>query len=332
MRYHRSEMLVCLHRAKIILSLLILSMLSIACGAAMEQAAAPAAEPVSREAAVEEQANFAVAGGALPPSSVPAADGASVPLEDYLARAVQAQETRVIIYTGDISLVVRDTEEAVKNITALADTQGGFVAGSNVYQAGEALQGSITVRVPAERYQDTLAQLREMALRVERESSSTQDVTEEFTDLQARKTNLEFTEQALQKLLEERQRVGSTSDILEVHRELTNIRGQIEQIEGRLRYLANQSALSTININLTPDILYQPISVAGWQPQGVAKEALQALIVALQGLANITIWLVIFFLPLLIILLLPVAAAAFIIRRWWKRRKGKGVPQAAAKA
>ena len=332
MRYNQSAIVVCLHRTKIVLFLLMLSMLSIACGAVMEQAVEPVAQSGESEAAFEEEASFAAAGEPLPPSSVPAADGASVPLEDYLARAVQAQEMRVIIYTGDISLVVRDTEEAVKNITALADTQGGFVAGSNVYQSGEALRGSITLRVPAERYQDTLAQLRDLALRVERESSSTQDVTEEFTDLQARKTNLEFTEQALQELLEERQRVGSTSDILEVHRELTNIRGQIEQIEGRLRYLANQSALSTITINLTPDILYQPISVAGWEPQGVAREALQALIIALQAVANIAIWLLIFVLPLLIVLLIPVAVVVFIIRWWWKRRKGKTAPPAAAKA
>lgn len=268
-------------------------------------------------------------------SSAGFGDGNSVPLEEYLANAVaQAQDTRVIIYTGDISLVVRDTREAMDNITQIATEQDGFVSGSNAFQSGDALRGSMTIRVPAERYQDTLTQLREMALRVERESTATQDVTEEFTDLQARKTNLEVAEGALQELLEERQRIGSTSDILEVHREMTNIRGQIEQIEGRLRYLANQSALSTITIQLTPDILYQPISVAGWEPQGVAKEAVQALIVALQGLANILIWFVIFVLPLLIILLIPVVVVIWLIRWWWRRRKSReqAGDQAAANA
>jgi len=262
---------------------------------------------------------------AVPASSAGSSDGNAVPLDVYLANAVaQAQDTaRVIIYTGDISLVVRDTREAMDNITQIAAEQGGFVSGSNVFESGDALRGSMTIRIPAERYQDTLSQLREMSLRVERESTSSQDVTEEFTDLQARKTNLEVAEKALQELLEERQRIGSTSDILEVHRELTNIRGQIEQIEGRLRYLANQAALSTITIQLTPDILYQPISVAGWEPQGVAREAVQALIVALQSLGTMVIWFVVLILPLLIILAILVTAVVWLIRWWLRRRRSR---------
>lgn len=307
----------------------IFSGLTIACGAAFEPSVPQAvfdrdggADYAAEAAPVEEAA--APAPAIAPDSSAGYVDGQSIPLEDYLARAVtQAEGIRVIIYTGHISLVVKDTPEAIEVISNLANEQGGFVAGSDVYQFNTVLRGSITIRVPAERYQDTLTRLREFALRVERENSSTQDVTEEFTDLQARKTNLEFTEAALQKLLDERQRVGSTSDILEVHRELTNIRGQIEQIEGRLRYLANQSALSTINIELIPDVLYQPVSIAGWEPQGVAKEALQALVVALQGLVNVLIWLVIFGLPLLIVLLIPLAVVVLVVRWWWKRYKAR---------
>jgi cell fate (sporulation/competence/biofilm development) regulator YlbF (YheA/YmcA/DUF963 family) len=193
----------------------------------------------------------------------------------------------------------------MKAVTDLALGQGGYVSASNIYQAGEVPRGSITIRVPAEKYPDTLEKLQALAIRVESENSGTEDVSEEYTDLQARKTNLEVTEKALQQLLEERQRVGSTSDILEVYRELTGVREQIEQIEGRLRYLANQAALSTITIDLIPDVLYQPVSVAGWEPQGVAKQAVQTLVAALQVLANILIWLIIFALPLLIIFLVP---------------------------
>jgi hypothetical protein len=251
------------------------------------------------------------------------ANGSSA-VDDVLDRAAgQPQGPRVIIYTGNLALVVKDTRTAVNNIAILAGEQGGYVSSSNIYQAGDVPRGSITIRVPAETYQVTLASLRDLAVRVERENTSTQDVTEEFTDLEARKTNLEFTEAALQELLEERQRVGKTSDILEVYRELTSIRGQIEQIEGRMRYLANQSALSTITIELIPDVLYQPVSVAGWEPQGVAKEALQALVAALQGLANLTIWLVILVLPLLIIALIPVIIVVWLIRWWWKRSRAR---------
>jgi hypothetical protein len=300
-------------------ALLFLAVGLVACSGSAMNAEAPAiSQAVAEDAYYEEE----MAAEAMPAEMDRSyADGASVPLEDFLASAAQAQEMRVIIYTGNISLVVRDTEETVAAITQLADEQGGYVSGANVYQGGEVLRGSMSIRVPAERYEAVMEQLRGLALRVERESASTQDVTEEYTDLHARKVNLEHTEAALQELLDERQRVGSTSDILEVHRELTNIRGQIEQIEGRMRYLANQAALSTINVEITPDVLYQPISVAGWEPTGVAKEALQALISALQSLTDLTIWLVIFALPLLVIFLIPLLVVVMIIRWWWKRRQ-----------
>jgi hypothetical protein len=313
-------------RSSLLLIVTILSTLTVACGGALTSSAptggnlAEPAMPVERfaeaEAPAAEEAGFddsAGGGGAL---------------DNLSANAVQqAQDSRVIIYTGNMSLTVDDTRQAVEAITSLANEQGGYVSGSNIYQAGEVPRGNITIRIPAENYQATVERLRTLAERVESETTNTQDVTEEFTDLEARKTNLEFTEAALQELLEERQQVGRTSDILEVYRELTNIRGQIEQIEGRLRYLSNQSALSTISIELIPDVLSQPVSVAGWEPQGVAKTALQSLITALQGIVNVLIWLGVFVLPLLIILAIPLVIAFFIIRSFWRRyRQRKGSP------
>jgi hypothetical protein len=304
----------------LLLILVVLSILTSACAMGAQPTTERIVEyvEVEREVVAGEPQYDATA--AVPGSGYVDSNGA---IDDVLASAVaQAQaETRVIIYTGDMTLVVKDTQEAIEAITNLADEKSGYVAGSNIHQYDDVPQGSITIRVPAERYQEVLADLRALAIRVQSESSNTQDVTEEFTDLQARKTNLEAAEESLRELLDERRRTGSTSDILEVHRELTNIRGQIEQIEGRLRYLTNQAALSTVTIDLIPDVLYQPVSVAGWEPQGVAKEALQALVAALQGLANLTIWLVILVLPLLIVLLIPVVAVVWIIRWWWRRRK-----------
>lgn len=259
-------------------------------------------------------------------------DGSAI--DDALTEAVaQSQQQRVIIYTGDLSLVVKDTEAAVTAIGTLTAQMGGYVSATNLYQTNEVPRGSVTIRVPAERYEETLVGLRALALRVESERSDSQDVTEEFTDLQARQANLEVAETALQKLLDERERVGSTEDILQVYRELTSIRGQIEQIEGRLRYLSNQAGLSTITISLTPDALYQPVQIAGWQPTGVAKEALQSLIFALQGVGNVVIWGAIFLLPLGVVLLIPVVVLALLIRWGWRRyqtRRQKKAAQANA--
>ena len=325
----------CLTRLEFLLILIALASLMTACSGAQQEAAYAPMPPSENGAASDSAMTEAPAAAPAEPSSE--SEGRLAPIEEILYSAAQPQDSRVIIYTGNISLVVNDTREAMTAITNLATEQQGYVSASNVYQAGDVPRGTITIRVPAESYLDTLEKLRALAVRVEAENSGTEDVSEEFTDLQARKANLEVTEKALQHLLEERQRVGSTSDILEVYRELTSVRGQIEEIEGRLRYLANKAALSTITIELIPDVLSQPVSVAGWEPQGVAKEALQTLVVALQGLANLTIWLVIFVLPMLIIFLIPVALIIWLIRAWWKRYKArKGPlstpPAAAAKA
>jgi len=255
---------------------------------------------------------------ALPPAPLEGADSGQQSIGEG-----QIEQPRVIIYTGNIELVVKDTAAAVQDITALAESVGGYVAEANIYHQEDVPRGTITIRIPAETYQQVLQQLRAMAVRVESERSSTQDVTEEFVDLEARKANLERTEAALQELLQTRQKTGRTQDILEVYRELTDVRGQIEQIQGRLNYLSRAAALSTIRITLTPDVLAQPITVAGWQPTGVAREALRALVDALQWIVNLWIWVIIFVLPLLVVLLGPVVVVLWVLVRWWKRRRAR---------
>ena len=308
-----------MNRTLLYLSLAITTVALFGCGSTLGQM-----EP--QRASLAPTALYVEAEKALPPAPAQ---------EDYLAEAPEAgfadesalptntpvQQDRVVIYTGNLSLVVQDTQEAVTAITDLAAEQGGYVSGANIYLDDDVMRGSITIRILAENYRDTMEKLREFAVRVESVNTNTQDVTEEFIDLEARKVNLEHTEEALQKLLDERQNVGRTQDILEVYRELTNIRGQIEQIEGRLRYLSNQSALSTITVELIPDILYQPVSVGGWEPRGVAKSALQSLVAALQGLISLLIWAVIFILPLLVIIFIPIGIIVLVIRSVVRRRR-----------
>ncbi len=234
---------------------------------------------------------------------------------------IQLDQPRLIVYTGNIDLIVKDTRQTIESITGIAEEAGGYVAGANMYTYSGAPQGSMTIKVPAESYQSVLQQLRDLAIRVERETSSTQDVTEEFVDLQARKANLEVTEQALQELLATRQKTGRTEDILEVYRELTNIRGQIEQIQGRLNYLERSAAMSTIEVALTPDELAQPLTVAGWEPSGTAREALRSLINAFQGFVDFWIWVIIFVLPVAIAWLLPPIIVIWLFVRWLRKRK-----------
>lgn len=236
--------------------------------------------------------------------------------------AVQEQPLpteRLIIRTGDLSLVVRDTEEAMAQIAQMAEANGGWVVSSNVYQSGErAKRGSITVRVPSSGFNSAMEAMKDLAVEVTNESTSGQDVTEEFVDLSLRLENLEATADRVRGFMEEAENV---EEALAVNQELSRLEGEIERIKGRVQFLSQSASYSTITVNLTPDALAQPIEVGGWRPQGVAREALEALVSTLQGLAEFLIWVVIYLLPVLLLLGIPAWLVVRFMRRRWSGRK-----------
>ncbi|MFQ5885855.1 MAG: DUF4349 domain-containing protein [Anaerolineae bacterium] len=231
---------------------------------------------------------------------------------------------RMIVWTGNISLIVKDVEGSLEEAEAIAKGLGGYVVSSNSWYQEEQLRARLTIRVPADSFDAAMARLRAMAVRVESRNVSTQDVTEEYTDLDSRLRNLEATERELLELLSEvRQRTHKAEEILAVHRELMNIRGQIEQVKGRMQYLEKMTAMATINIELIPSALARPLIVAGWQPAGTLASALRALIRALQFIVDIAIWAVIFILPILLLFLIPLALI-WLAWRQWRRRRAAG--------
>jgi len=229
------------------------------------------------------------------------------------------QPQRLIIRTADMSVVVTDTERAMASIVQMAEDNGGWVVNSNVFQVDEtAKTGNMTVRVPAEGFQSFIDAVQLMSVEVTRISTSGQDVTEDYVDLSSRLANLEATAERVRAFLDETKNV---EEALAVNQELSRLEGEIEVLKGRIKYLEQSSAFSTVTIDLTPDILSQPIEVGGWQPQGVARSAVEALISALQTLADIGIWLLIFLLPVLIIIAIPIWLLVTLVRKWRRRRK-----------
>ena len=229
---------------------------------------------------------------------------------------------RMIIWTGDISLIVKDAEESLEKAQAIAKGLGGYVVNSSSWFEEQQLRARLTIRVPAEEFDAAMAGLKDLAIRVENTNVSTQDVTEEYTDLDSRLRNLEATETELLELLTEvRERTGKAEDILAVHREVSSIRGQIEQVKGRMQYLETMTAMATIDIGLTPDALARPIVVAGWQPSGTAADALRTLVRTFQFVVDAAIWVIIYLLPTLVLIASPFVVLRWIWRRWRKRRE-----------
>lgn len=239
---------------------------------------------------------------------------------------------RMIIRTANLTLIVDNAGDSLSRIVAIVQTQGGYVAETRQWRENDQIRSSATLRVPAEKLGATLSEIRKQAIRVNDETISGQDVSEEYADLGAQLTNLRATEAELRQLLTTiRERTQKAADVLEVHRELSRVRGDIDRLQGRADYLKQMTAMSTIKVDLIPDQLFQPIIEVGWRPMAIAKNAVRTLVAGLEGLGTILIFLIVVVLPLTAILV----AIAIPVRMLWsagKRWRGTNVPPPAASA
>jgi hypothetical protein len=180
-----------------------------------------------------------------------------------------------IIKTASLDVeVARDGfGEALDAATGVAARHGGFVVSTTT--AGEdARRGSLMIRVPAERFEQALVDLRALG-RVEAERTEGRDVSQEFVDLEARLRNLEAQETVLLRLFDE---AASVADTIRIQQELSGVQLQTEEIEGRLRFLRDQSSLATISLSLGEEGATAPgVLRRAWQ------EAVDGFVVVLAG-------------------------------------------------
>jgi hypothetical protein len=302
---------------KVFLPCLLLSILVLAgCGAAFSESDtfAEPEEDGSRPTSADAGTSFA--GELEDVASVPNRAVSQIPASDL---PPSANQEILFIRTGDMSIVVADTDTVLANITQMAEGAGGWVVSSSVFQySDDAKTGDITIRIPAAGFNRAVEAIKALALEVTSESTSGQDVTEEFVDLSARLDNLEATADRVRNFLDVAKDV---EEALAVNVELSRLEGEIEVTKGRMQYLQQSSAFSTLTVHLTPDVLSQPIEVGGWRPQGVARDAVEALIGTMQVLARLLIWFAIYILPLTLVIGIPLwLFGRFISRRRRRRR------------
>ena len=227
--------------------------------------------------------------------------------------SLQGLLDRKIIQSTSVDIRVEDVGFNFQEIIRIADTEGGFVVSSTFSNVDDEQVADLTIRVPGDRYQDVLIQIRRMG-EVARESSDANDVTEEFTDLQARLRTLEATERRYLALLGEADGIG---EILQVQDRLDVVRGQIEQVQGRINLLEHLTDLATITVHLRPlAAVAQPPADDGPHPLEAASAAWGHSLDALRGLA--TAFLVV---SVFSWWLLPPLAALGIAARWWLSRR-----------
>jgi hypothetical protein len=241
-----------------------------------------------------------------------AAGGAGVP-GDWIS-----QETfdRKIVKTAELGIHAEDVRESAARAQQVAAQFGGSALNSHISRGYGSVSASLVLSVPSPEFEKALEELRGLGKKVTTDTVRGEDVTEEFVDLESRERNLLAAERSLLELYD---RAQSVNDALSIERELTIIRGEIEQVQGRMQYLEQRTAYSQITLSIQPVV--QPAKPPpAWSPAHVVSRAWDASLSVLRALATVVLSAIVFGWWLA-----PALVAGFV---WWRRRTRGSTPAA----
>jgi hypothetical protein len=163
---------------------------------------------------------------------------------------------RKIIYNAQVTLVVDSVTTVGDQLAKLVKDAGGYISETDLSSlAHVARTATWKIRVPVERFETFLAAVSRLG-ELQRHHVDSQDVTQEFFDTEAHIAVKKEEEKRLLELLAKS--TGKLADILAVEKELSRVRGEIEGMQGRLKYLAAYSAMSTVTITASEIRDYVP--------------------------------------------------------------------------
>jgi polyhydroxyalkanoate synthesis regulator phasin len=225
-------------------------------------------EPAKSVKTTERVSVSAPAAVATPPARASAdvtasskAAGMMAGIEGAMGTAIQAPVntaalSRKIIYDGEIDLIVKDVESIAKQVAASIQEARGYIAEqSTTGSPGSPRSMRWKLRVPVEQFESLVQKVVALG-ELEQNKRTSQDVTEQYYDIEARIKNKKAEEKSLTKILDER--TGKLEDILKIETELSRVRGEIEQLEGKIRVLENLSSLATLNLSVREREKFEP--------------------------------------------------------------------------
>ncbi|MFN5342492.1 MAG: DUF4349 domain-containing protein [Roseiflexaceae bacterium] len=273
---------------------LIIALLSfglMACGASASQfSSAPSSSGSSDMAVVAEMPpESAYDAKAAPDAGMTSAGGSMAPL---------ANGERLVVRDANLSIQVENVNDTDQRIRTLVSAEQGFVLNSSTYGADQDIVINLTLKVPSDKLDGVITRIEQLAHKVVGRSMSGSDVTEEYVDLEGRLTALNASRDRLLELLKKAEKV---EDAVAVNMALTDVQSQLEQVTGRMRYLRQSAAMSTITLDIRTIPVTQVVT-DGWQPLEDARVALRDLLEFGQGLVSFLIALIIWipvWLPLL---------------------------------
>ena len=326
-------------RSRIIPALALSALLLAACSAASSSAVAPAPSgawsaadvapapagvlgladaardvPVTAPGAAPVPGKGAPAALAVGPVPAPARNGAGQPIPAPLA----FDTDRALILTANVALRAKDPWAISDRAQTIATGLGGDVMGLSQSGSGDKRSATLTLRVPAARFNDALRQLRDLEAEVVSSNVDGKDVSDQFVDLQARLRAKQAEEQRYLALMA---RADKIDDILKLDNVLAQTRTQIEQLTGQVNSIKTRTQYATITVTVATAItVVTPIPpVTGWDPARSAALAVAALTALLRVAADLAIW-------ALILGTVPALAALALWLAFRRQRRRPPVP------
>jgi hypothetical protein len=308
-------------KKKVFVLIVITSLILAACGVAKSSESAVGGIAPQADYSVEERSALDQAASNMAPA--PAMEAPAEGAPSSLAAPDQAAMERLVVKNANLTLIVPDSKQSMQEVTQMAEAMGGFVVNSYLYKStdengNEYTDASITIRVPVDKLSEALDRMHGLVSNpktdILSENVTGEDVTSTVVDLESRLRNYENVVEKLTELMEEAKK---TDEALNVFNQMIYYQEQIEILQGQIKYYRESAAMSAISASLTEKPAVTPVTIGGWQPQGIARDAIQALIEFLQWLANLLIWLGLFCLPISLLIYIPIYFT-------WKSMKRKG--------
>jgi len=245
----------------------------------------------------------------LTKSTVPA------PYYDSGAGTTSLAEAK-IIQTGFLRLEVDQISKALDDIVVVVSKYSGFVISKNFTESTSGYKtGTAQIKVPVDKFSLAMTEIKGLANFVAQETANSQDVTEEYTDLQSQLKNLQAEEAQYQVIMRQAVKI---EDILSVASKLADVRGRIETIQGRIKYYDARTDYSIINIQLSEEHLVN-VPANKWRPWEDVKASAQKMVVQLQNFVTNIIGFVFWLLGSIPYLLL-IVIIYWLVRKVIKKR------------
>jgi Ca-activated chloride channel homolog len=274
-----------------------------ACASSSSQALSNVGAPVQPQGGADRNAAGAAAPSAAAPAGNGSQPGGQAPVDTSLK----------VVYTGSLQLVVTDVAEAAAKAKLAVTAVGGFIGASQESNNADKPTATITNRIPADKWDDTVTAIRSVASKVVAEQTQATEIGGQLVDLEARITNLRASEAALQKIAAD---AGNVSDLLQVQQQLTDIRGQIEELDAQRARLVNQVQYGTLVTTFGLEVAQVKEAAKSWDPATDVDGATATMISVGQKLVSGAIWFVIVWLPFLAVTLIVLFVAWKIGRRF----------------